>query len=466
MGKILKSKRAKITSIIIASILGLLILTWGIAATYYFDKAKPGTKVEGIDVAGKTKIEIINTVNSLYNNAIISATTADGFKQEVKYRDIAVTIDAEKTAERIIGSAKRYDIISRYSPYITKNNTIMPTYDVPQMKEKLNDLYNERVSPPTDPGITWDKEAKTYVSVAGKVGNTVNVNKVIESLENSTLTSSSAIVDIAFVEDIINFKKEAADTAAAGFNNIKKIKLTYDDETVFTIKVDKLASFVLLKENPDSKEYYIDFDKPSMVAYLNKAVSESLDTKPREQIEVSQSDGSTLVVQKGKKGQKLKNTEALADAIIEGIKAGGGTSIGVEYEKADFSVRSLNGTEERWVEVNLSTQQTMLWKGNEMIASWYISSGRPATPTVTGSFEVYMQLPMQTMKGTNADGSKYETPDVPWVSYFYADYAFHGCYWHSNFGSTMSHGCVNMPISASKTLYDYVSIGTKVFVHY
>ena len=466
MEKIFKSKRIKITSIILASILGLLLIAWGVVATFYMGKAKPGTEVEGIDVAGKTKTEIINVVNSLYNNAIISATTEDGAKLELKFRDIAVTVDAEKTAERVIGSAKRFDIISRYSPYITKHNTIMPTYDVQQMKEKLNELFNERVSPPTDPGITWDNDANTFVSVAGKVGNTVNVNKVIEDIENNSLASGGAIVDIAFIEDTIKFEKEAADVAATTFSGVQKIKLVYEDETVFTIKTDKLASFVLLKENPETKEYFIDFDRPAIIAYLNKAVSDNLDSKPREQIEVTQKDGSTLVVQKGKKGQKLKNTEKLAEDIAAGITAGGGVGIPVEYEVADFTVRSMNGTEERWVEVNLSTQQTMLWKGNEKIATYYISSGRPATPTVTGSFAVYSQLRMQTMKGTNADGSKYVTPDVPWVTYFYADYAFHGCYWHSNFGNTMSHGCVNMPTSAAKTLYDFVDIGTKVYVHY
>ena len=39
----------------------------------------------------------------------------------------------------------------------------------------------------------------------------------------------------------------------------------------------------------------------------------------------------------------------------------------------------------------------------------------------------------------------YELPGVPWVSYFTGNgVAFHGTYWHDNFGSPTSHGCLNM----------------------
>ena len=52
------------------------------------------------------------------------------------------------------------------------------------------------------------------------------------------------------------------------------------------------------------------------------------------------------------------------------------------------------------------------------------------------------------------DIDAYELPGVPWVSFFHKDgYAFHGTYWHDNFGRKMSHGCVNMQNAAAKWLY-------------
>jgi lipoprotein-anchoring transpeptidase ErfK/SrfK len=52
-------------------------------------------------------------------------------------------------------------------------------------------------------------------------------------------------------------------------------------------------------------------------------------------------------------------------------------------------------------------------------------------------------------------GNYYNLPNVQWVQYFYADYGFHGTYWHNNFGNPMSHGCVNMTNADAKWLFDW-----------
>jgi len=63
-------------------------------------------------------------------------------------------------------------------------------------------------------------------------------------------------------------------------------------------------------------------------------------------------------------------------------------------------------------------------------------------------------------------GPGYHLPDVPYSMFFYKGYSLHGTYWHSNFGTPMSHGCVNMVTSDAAWVYENASIGTYVFVHY
>jgi lipoprotein-anchoring transpeptidase ErfK/SrfK len=50
--------------------------------------------------------------------------------------------------------------------------------------------------------------------------------------------------------------------------------------------------------------------------------------------------------------------------------------------------------------------------------------------------------------------------------YFYEDYALHGAYWHNNFGTPMSHGCVNMNVADAGWIFDWAPVGTLVNVHY
>ena len=46
--------------------------------------------------------------------------------------------------------------------------------------------------------------------------------------------------------------------------------------------------------------------------------------------------------------------------------------------------------------------------------------------TPLGTWPVYLRFLSVTMKGTNPDGTKYDDPGVPWVSYFYESDAVHG----------------------------------------
>lgn len=115
----------------------------------------------------------------------------------------------------------------------------------------------------------------------------------------------------------------------------------------------------------------------------------------------------------------------------------------------------------RWIEVNLTEQRVYAWEGDVLMNSFIVSTGTWATPTVTGTFNIWNKTRIQTMSGPG-----YSLPNVPFVMYFYEDYGFHGTYWHNNFGTPMSHGCVNLTIPDSEWLYNWASYGTTVKVHY
>ncbi|GMQ79433.1 MAG: hypothetical protein BMS9Abin02_2022 [Anaerolineae bacterium] len=123
------------------------------------------------------------------------------------------------------------------------------------------------------------------------------------------------------------------------------------------------------------------------------------------------------------------------------------------------------GESERWIDVNLSTQMLTAYEGNLAVMSTYISSGAWPYLTVTGQFGVYIRYQSQDMNGYRL-GYDYYLEDVPYVMYFYKDFALHGTYWHNNFGTPMSHGCVNLTIADAQWLYNWSTYGTLVNVHY
>jgi lipoprotein-anchoring transpeptidase ErfK/SrfK len=115
----------------------------------------------------------------------------------------------------------------------------------------------------------------------------------------------------------------------------------------------------------------------------------------------------------------------------------------------------------RWIDVDLSDQMLYAYEGNVIVASFLVSTGVPAFPTVTGQYHIYVKYYSTLMSGPG-----YYLPNVPYTMYFYRGYGIHGTYWHNNFGHPMSHGCVNMYTPNAEWMYYWASVGTLVNVHY
>ena len=113
-----------------------------------------------------------------------------------------------------------------------------------------------------------------------------------------------------------------------------------------------------------------------------------------------------------------------------------------------------------WIEIDLSEQHLFAWEGNERVFRTIISSGKATTPTYPGVFNIQRKYPLDRMRGAD-----YDLADVPHVLYYDRGYALHGAYWHDNFGTPMSHGCINLPIDNAKWLFDWTEIGTDIVIH-
>lgn len=116
---------------------------------------------------------------------------------------------------------------------------------------------------------------------------------------------------------------------------------------------------------------------------------------------------------------------------------------------------------ERWIDVNLGQQTLVAFEGERPIYATLISSGRESKVkdkdhrTPVGEWRVREKHITTTMDGdgTAAGDLPYSIEDVPYVMYYFRSYALHGAFWHANFGSQMSHGCVNLAPLDAKYLF-------------
>jgi hypothetical protein len=113
--------------------------------------------------------------------------------------------------------------------------------------------------------------------------------------------------------------------------------------------------------------------------------------------------------------------------------------------------------EEKKIVVDLSTQLVTAFEGEKLVFSERCSSGVKGNDTPQGEFRTYHKGPSVHMTNEGdaiEDETVYSLPGVPWCSFFTgAGNAFHGTYWHNDYGRPRSHGCVNLPSEAAKFLY-------------
>ena len=112
--------------------------------------------------------------------------------------------------------------------------------------------------------------------------------------------------------------------------------------------------------------------------------------------------------------------------------------------------------EKKRIEVSIEKQMMWAYEEDRLVFSTKVSTGvlkrdrsinGIPTATPVGEFRVISKMPSKHMGGgqlTN-DLEAYVLPGVPWTTFFDGTgVAFHGTYWHTNYGMTMSRGCVNL----------------------
>lgn len=134
-------------------------------------------------------------------------------------------------------------------------------------------------------------------------------------------------------------------------------------------------------------------------------------------------------------------------------------------------------------EVLVSISQQWLWayQDGKLVMSTPVTTGMPQLPTPTGTFHIMMKETNVWFYSPWLQGSPYYyTPEFIQYAMLFKDGGFylHSAGWRQQFGpgtnvphtdangtwETGSHGCVNLPVDASATLYNWIGIGATVII--
>lgn len=474
MKNLLSSTRNRVIAAVLLVVLVLIGAVAG-AFVYFSSHALPGSAVGSVAVGGMTRAEAKAAIEQHFASQDITVQSPAG-SVDTSLEKAGVAVDVDRSVDAVFAQ-----------PVIPGVFGVKPITPVVTVDDKTLDGFAKTLPLPSDSAavessVTFDSDAGQFVAQAGTPGKAIDIPGMKTSLMAVAEEQQSGPVEVGLVEVQPTITVENATATAASVNQWLSVPISVTDSDGDTNSADASTRAAWVTFAAKDTSLVPSIDAKAVQAWIADYAKYTEDA-PVVGLRNVDASGKELSVSKpAVDGWKVTNVDAIVKQIADSISSDAAVEAVFEYgdAKATWEDRpAAPGSEnlvyhpavgEKWIDLNLGAATVTAYVGTEVVGGpFYVVPGAPETPTVEGEYNIYLKYAVQDMKGQNADGTNYETKDVPWISYFYAGYAFHGAPWRSSFGWNGpggSHGCVNMPVLDAKWIYDWAEVGTKVVSHY
>ncbi|MDR0887041.1 MAG: L,D-transpeptidase [Clostridiales Family XIII bacterium] len=468
---IIKPKRKKAPIILLIILILLLLVATAIAAygAYFKDKAAPGTILGSVKLAGMSDTELQKRAMDTFNNANLHFDL-DGQSVTATPGALGLSLDSKQTSTNVLGFKSANDFCNKLKFYEPKEMKLIVNADYDQARAFFTEAYAGVLTTASEPSVNYNAEAESYSVTPGIAGNNISqetVDRICDEITQNINTEKAFKLTSSELAPLITDADAQATCDKANIILDSNYTFTLNDKVVANLSRDTKAGLMTFAQDLEQKQIIMSPVDENIQPLVSDNLAKMVSIQMLQKVVVIKNGAEFYVIKNGRDGQNLIDQENLIKAIHDAIVADTELTTALTVETVPRDVKQIVlGPDTHWVEVNLTEQKTYLYTGDTRVAEYLISSGKNETPTVTGGFLVERQYVKDTMKGSDPTAPDYYvTEDVPWCTYFYGGYAFHGAPWHNNFGHQMSHGCINMRVAEAEAVYHFAPVGTFVWVH-
>ena len=445
-------------------------------AAHYDGRAVPGTTVAGTDVSGKSREQVVAAIENRAKSAKVDIS--GDVTASASLADLGTTVDAQATADAVM--ARGDSLGEKLQALVSKGEVpVVTTTNTTTVSSYATSLIPEDRAKARNATVVLSEDGTTFSTTSASNGASLDVNALEQAAQKAATSLGSSSVSLTMTDAAPKVSDDEAQKVADKANNwvSQDVTITLDEDSYTAENTDK-ASWIKVTNSAESAPT-IAVDSAKVSQWVQAQAEEAKVEPVTGQRNVNASGKVVSTPTEAKDGKTVNNADTVAKSITESFgsdKAYTGTfettAVKAEWKERTIAAGAENlpyqaAPGEKWVDLNLSNKTVTAYEGATVVhGPVSIVDGAAETPTVTGTYKVYLQYESQTMRGENADGSPYVAENVPWVSYFYSGYAFHGAGWRSSFGYSDSHGCVNMPVSEAQWIYNWVDTNTVVQSHY
>lgn len=422
-----------------------------------------GTSIGGIAVGGRNAAGVERLIREKVENYSLALYGRDNVSNQIEGKDISLEPIFQGEVEQLIQEQKGY----RWILILIKGEELHLSQKVAYDEDALSDLINEmpfvtdrRQRAPINATYSSYSEKDGYTLVPADYGNKIDVDALnrevkvaIEQLETEIDLSERG----CYVAPEVGDDDAGLLTLLEDLNRYVGTVITYELGDEAEVLDAQTISTWLGDENG-----VIAVDEEAVLTYV-KDLARKYNTAYRPK-ELETSYGETVTITNGFYGWRIDNALEVEQILVD-LQEGKHVTREPVYAQTANS-RGEHDYGDSYVEINLTAQHLFLYKDGELIIETDFVSGNVANgnATPTGAFGITYKTRDAVLRGDD-----YATPVTYWMPYA-GDVGMHDATWRRNFGGNIyktngSHGCVNLPVSAAKEIYEVVEKGYPVLVY-
>ena len=456
-------------------LIGGLACLYVAGAVFFRFHYYPKATVNGIEAGWKTPEYMIEKQRENLKEAEYIITTPDEdenawLKNEEEKKPLLV-LDDEVDFDLILSERYAFlwpvDVFKKHA-YSAGKIKVDDTA-VMEVSQELFEKNPEEKVKAQDAKLKYDEASKQYAVIPDRIGNQVTLDDLhdtlsaeLQKIDLKAINKKEPIVlslEGCYEQPAIKTDSEAFLKAKKKLNKYLKTQITYESERGnVVLDADVIHEFLCW-----DKKFNVSISEEAVRDYVINSICAAYNTVGDKRTFTSKGSGK-ITVTGGNYGWIVstdKETEKLISEIKKGI---------VESRKPVYSQEAKsdkkNDIGKSYIDVSIADQHLWLIKDNKVILSSDVVTGNPSTGHATpkGTFFIEYKTTNYTMRRYDAHVDYWMPIDTS------TGVGLHDASWRSSFGGSIyarngSHGCINLPTSVARKIYQTCEAGYPVIVH-
>lgn len=456
-----KAKRSRFL-LIVGVILGIAILLYFMIGSIYRKVFFPGTIVNGINISGLNTAEALSAVNTAAEEYVLTLIEDDENMEYIPGNSIGLYVADDSALQAILETQNM--LTWGLEIFHDKKYSLNIDSDQEKLRTALNSLScmdSSKWTSPENARIVYEKNTG-YQIVPETEGNEVQADVLFEAVLNAVCNLDE---NLSFADAGV-YKLPKISSEDPSLQEQLALLQSYSDMTVtyqFGSQTEVLDSDTISEWISVSGSGRRRFDREAVAEYVKGLAKRHNTSYAPKTLETSY--GETVTIKNGYYGW-LIDKEAEVDALMAILREGKSVTREPIYSMEAASHDSPD-YDDTYVEINLTAQHLFYYKDGELVIESDFVSGNPSRGNETpgGAYSITYTERNATLKGQN-----YRTPVSYWMP-FNGNIGMHDSSWRSTYGGSIyktngSHGCINLPPAAAKTIFENIEKGVPVLCYH